>query len=224
MPELIRGRVRTGAVGSGWLGMGPFEQGPLGLLAGLRAAAPEGRILEGAPARGGVDFVGRKDAGPRHNATSAGTGWCPGAAPSARPSTSPTRAGRTPRTRCRATSTSGRWPGGTPTRRPRRRAARLSTRATSRTSSASGRSPSRRDRANREIRIKGDGLLGQALQHEVDHLDGVLLIDRLASLDQLRRVEPDTPVGSARDRSRCRQRQSVGGSPSASRRAPSSVA
>jgi peptide deformylase len=47
-----------------------------------------------------------------------------------------------------------------------------------------------RDRKNREIRIKGDGLLGQALQHEIDHLNGVLFVDRLESLDQLRKVEP----------------------------------
>jgi peptide deformylase len=54
-----------------------------------------------------------------------------------------------------------------------------------------------RDRGNREIRVKGDGLLGQALQHEIDHLNGVLFIDHLASLDQLRRAEPEPAVGSA---------------------------
>jgi peptide deformylase len=47
-----------------------------------------------------------------------------------------------------------------------------------------------RDQKNREIRVKGEGLLGQALQHELDHLNGVLFIDRLESLDQLRKVEP----------------------------------
>ena len=47
-----------------------------------------------------------------------------------------------------------------------------------------------RDQKNREIRVKGEGLLGQALQHEIDHLNGVLFIDRLESLDQLRKVEP----------------------------------
>jgi peptide deformylase len=30
-----------------------------------------------------------------------------------------------------------------------------------------------------EIELAGDGLLGRVLQHEVDHLDGYLLIDRL---------------------------------------------
>ena len=32
------------------------------------------------------------------------------------------------------------------------------------------------------IRIEADGLLGRCLQHEVDHLDGVLFIDRLSAL------------------------------------------
>jgi peptide deformylase len=54
-----------------------------------------------------------------------------------------------------------------------------------------------RDRGNREIRVKGDGLLGQALQHEIDHLNGVLFIDHLAGLDQLRRAEPEPAVGSS---------------------------
>jgi peptide deformylase len=35
------------------------------------------------------------------------------------------------------------------------------------------------DREGREIEIEGDGLLSRALQHEIDHLNGVLLIDRI---------------------------------------------
>jgi peptide deformylase len=31
-------------------------------------------------------------------------------------------------------------------------------------------------------RIEAEGLLSVALQHEIDHLDGVLLVDRLSSL------------------------------------------
>lgn len=46
-----------------------------------------------------------------------------------------------------------------------------------------------KDRKGRELRIKGDGLLGQCLQHEIDHLNGILFIDHLESLDQLRKVE-----------------------------------
>jgi peptide deformylase len=30
-----------------------------------------------------------------------------------------------------------------------------------------------------EFEIAGDGLIGRVLQHEVDHLDGLLLLDRL---------------------------------------------
>ena len=32
------------------------------------------------------------------------------------------------------------------------------------------------------VRIEADGLLARALQHEIDHLDGVLFIDRVSSL------------------------------------------
>ncbi|MFM6977328.1 MAG: peptide deformylase [Micrococcales bacterium] len=35
------------------------------------------------------------------------------------------------------------------------------------------------DLAGNEIEIKGSGLLAQALQHECDHLDGLLYLDRL---------------------------------------------
>jgi peptide deformylase len=48
------------------------------------------------------------------------------------------------------------------------------------------------DRRGREIRIKGEGLLAQALEHEIDHLDGTLYIDHLESIDQLYPLEPDT--------------------------------
>ena len=42
----------------------------------------------------------------------------------------------------------------------------------------------------KEIRIKADELLAQALEHEIDHLNGVLYIDRLESRDKLRKIEP----------------------------------
>ena len=41
------------------------------------------------------------------------------------------------------------------------------------------------------VRVKGEGLLARALQHELDHLDGILFVDRLESLDKLRRVHPE---------------------------------
>ena len=46
-----------------------------------------------------------------------------------------------------------------------------------------------RNRQGKEVRIKAEGLLAQALQHESDHLDGVLFFDHLESMDDLRRTE-----------------------------------
>lgn len=43
----------------------------------------------------------------------------------------------------------------------------------------------------KEIRIKADGLLSQALEHELDHLDGVLYIDRLENKDSLKKIQLD---------------------------------
>jgi peptide deformylase len=48
-----------------------------------------------------------------------------------------------------------------------------------------------RDRNGKEIRIKADELLAQALEHEIDHLNGVLYIDHLESRDKLFKVEPE---------------------------------
>ena len=49
-----------------------------------------------------------------------------------------------------------------------------------------------RDLQGRPVRIKAkDDLLAQALEHELDHINGVLYIDRLESLDELRKVEPE---------------------------------
>ena len=45
-----------------------------------------------------------------------------------------------------------------------------------------------KDRHGKEFRIKGTELLGRALQHEIDHLNGRLYIDLLDSLDELVRV------------------------------------
>ena len=42
-----------------------------------------------------------------------------------------------------------------------------------------------------EIRIKGEGLLAQAVEHELDHLDGTLYIDHLESIDKLTPVTVD---------------------------------
>ena len=48
-----------------------------------------------------------------------------------------------------------------------------------------------RDLGGKEIRIKAEGLLAQALEHEIDHLNGMLYIDHLASMDELRKIEAE---------------------------------
>lgn len=40
------------------------------------------------------------------------------------------------------------------------------------------------DAAGEPIEVEGDGVLAQALQHETDHLDGMLYIDRLDPADR----------------------------------------
>jgi peptide deformylase len=42
----------------------------------------------------------------------------------------------------------------------------------------------------KEIRIKGEELLAQALEHEIDHLNGILYVDRLEGPDKLTKIEP----------------------------------
>jgi peptide deformylase len=49
-----------------------------------------------------------------------------------------------------------------------------------------------KDRSGKDVRLKTDGRLAHILQHEIDHLDGVLFIDYLESMDQLEKVEPGT--------------------------------
>ena len=46
-----------------------------------------------------------------------------------------------------------------------------------------------RYRHGKEVRIKATGFTARAYQHELDHLDGVLFIDRLTSLDTLHKLE-----------------------------------
>jgi peptide deformylase len=47
------------------------------------------------------------------------------------------------------------------------------------------------NRVGKKIKVAGSGLLGRALQHELDHLDGKLYIDYLDSLDELIPVNRD---------------------------------
>jgi peptide deformylase len=44
------------------------------------------------------------------------------------------------------------------------------------------------DRYGKEIRLKGEELLAQALEHEIDHLNGILYIDHIESPDKLYKV------------------------------------
>jgi len=47
------------------------------------------------------------------------------------------------------------------------------------------------DRNGREFRLKASGLLAQALEHEIDHLNGILYIDRLDRPEDLHQVEAE---------------------------------
>ena len=47
------------------------------------------------------------------------------------------------------------------------------------------------NRRGRKIKVAGSGMLGRAMQHELDHLEGKLYIDYLGSLDELISTEHD---------------------------------
>ena len=51
------------------------------------------------------------------------------------------------------------------------------------------------DRQGKAIRLKATDLMAQALEHELNHLDGVLYIDHIESPDNLRKAEPETQGG-----------------------------
>jgi peptide deformylase len=46
------------------------------------------------------------------------------------------------------------------------------------------------DRQGKAIKIQADEMLARVLQHEIDHLDGILFVDRLDNLSDLRIVNP----------------------------------
>jgi peptide deformylase len=50
------------------------------------------------------------------------------------------------------------------------------------------------DKTGKEIRIKGTDLLAQALEHEINHLNGILYIDQLTDPDTFHKVEPKSNV------------------------------
>ncbi len=41
------------------------------------------------------------------------------------------------------------------------------------------------DRQGKEFRLKGEGLLAQALEHEIDHLNGIVYVDHIEGPDKL---------------------------------------
>jgi peptide deformylase len=48
------------------------------------------------------------------------------------------------------------------------------------------------DVSGKEVKIKADELLAQALEHEIDHLNGMLYTDHVESQEKLYKIEPDT--------------------------------
>ena len=47
------------------------------------------------------------------------------------------------------------------------------------------------DRDGKRIRVEVEGLAARAMQHELDHLDGVLFIDKLTAPDRIWRITDD---------------------------------
>ena len=47
------------------------------------------------------------------------------------------------------------------------------------------------DLGGRPVCLEANGLLAQAVQHEMDHLNGVLFFDHLDRLDELEQIVPD---------------------------------
>jgi peptide deformylase len=45
------------------------------------------------------------------------------------------------------------------------------------------------DRTGRQIELQASGFMARVIQHETDHLDGVLFLDRMKSLDSLSFIE-----------------------------------
>jgi len=46
------------------------------------------------------------------------------------------------------------------------------------------------DRRGKHFRLRAEGFMARVLQHEIDHLNGNLFVDRVESLDKLYRLEP----------------------------------
>jgi peptide deformylase len=54
-----------------------------------------------------------------------------------------------------------------------------------------------KDRHGKAIRIKATGLMAEVLEHEIDHLNGVLYIDHIEHEDKLHEIESADKINSA---------------------------
>ena len=60
-----------------------------------------------------------------------------------------------------------------------------------------------RDERGQPFRVEAEGLLARALQHETDHLDGILFVDRLSPIQRkllegkLRKIQAEAAAGSS---------------------------
>ena len=53
------------------------------------------------------------------------------------------------------------------------------------------------DRDGKDLRVRATELLAQAVEHEIDHTNGILYIDHLESPNHLMRLEPDEHAAEA---------------------------
>ena len=51
------------------------------------------------------------------------------------------------------------------------------------------------NRQGKAIRLKATGLMAEALEHELDHLNGILYVDHIESQDKLHKLEPKAEDG-----------------------------
>lgn len=66
-----------------------------------------------------------------------------------------------------------------------------------------------RDVNGKEVRIRAEGYFARILQHEIDHLDGILYLDRLERPEDLRRLEPEEESGEVLPESQHEQPQAT---------------
>jgi peptide deformylase len=55
------------------------------------------------------------------------------------------------------------------------------------------------DRHGKPVKVKTQGFLARVFQHEIDHLDGILYLDRLKSADKLHKLPPQEEMQDETD-------------------------